>query len=249
MIKVGSAAMALLFFLSAIAAHADSFQSSVRASYDRIDFAPISDDQIITGLSGSWYFAPVDVAAYPYAEAAFMQRASHAYLSGSRAKLASSSVDTGSVGVAYFDPRWNLYAELEGIRIKNGFSQSLWRLRLGAAPRAGTLIYADYLDYYDIWEVGGKHVFAAFGQTFNLEAAVRVADMTDTYLLASDWYLDRSWSFGLGYQYQDVGNFGSVNRYLVRSRKFFGPLFNLGTEYQRNSESDQRLALFLESRF
>src|SRR6187402_865676 len=67
-------------FLAAPFALAATYHSEISAAYTDIDVDNDSYEGYSVGLEGTYYFAPVDTATHPFAEAAFIQKASNVYL-------------------------------------------------------------------------------------------------------------------------------------------------------------------------
>src|SRR6187431_2211026 len=233
--------------LTAPFALAATYQSEISAAYADINVSESSAEGYAVGLEGKYYFAPVDTANHPLAEAAFIQKANNVYLTlgNSEFKYAGDRVDyyQRSLGVDFYIPNTMFYlgAGIEEYKAKRTWPSddysdagsystkwdSTWLVKAGIAPVTGLLVWSEFtedVDVSDAWNINGKYVIPLSGeQALNIEASYEKSyDIVDKITVAADYYLDRNLSLGAGFVNSSYeGSRHNDNDYLIRARQFF----------------------------
>ncbi|MCE3253216.1 MAG: hypothetical protein K0Q67_2236 [Cellvibrio sp.] len=244
-------------FLTAPFALAATYQSELSAAYADIDISESSEEGYFVDLEGKYYFAPVDTANHPLAEAAFIQKASNAYLNLGNAeyKDAGERLDIyhRSLGVDFYIPNSMFYlgAGISERKSKASWAggnysdsnqwDSTWFVKAGIAPVTGLLVWSEFtedVDVSDEWDINGKYVIPLSGeQALNIEASYEnTYDVIDTITVAADYYLDRHLSLGAGfintsYDGDRYSDSESNTDYLIRARQFFTDNASLELSY------------------
>lgn len=269
-LKLLPAIIAAAGFVAAPFALAATYQSEISATYADIDISDDSEEGYMVGLEGKYYFAPVDTANHPLAEAAFIQKANNVYLKlgNYEFKDAGERLDIyqRSLGVDFYIPNTMFYlgASIEEYKGKSTWSSdeysdagsystkwdSTWSVKAGIAPITGLLVWSEFtedVDVSDEWNINGKYVIPLSGeQALNIEASYeKTYDFVDTITVAADYYLDRNLSLGAGFansSYDGDGSNNSETDYLIRARQFFTDNASLELSYT-DGDSESRLIL------
>lgn len=221
-------------------AFAQDYQFEVGANYTHLDSDIGGDDDSI-GAYGEYYFQPVRVGTNPLAEAAFISRASNAFVRGSQ------DLDVIEGGVEFYIPDTIFYAGAKIVRTDYDHSDTNndWGVEVGITPITGMLLWTEYLDEpgYDA-NIHGKYVMPLGGGTFlNVEAGYADLDDNDVVNIGADYYFDRTFSIGAEYtdnDYQDI--------FEIRTEKFFTPQISGQLSYT-DVEDDNVIAVGASFRF
>lgn len=256
-------------FLTAPFALAATYQSEISATYADIDANKSSEEGYLVSLEGTYYFAPVDTANHPLAEAAFIQKASNVYLNLGNAEYKYKDdgqrldIYLRTLGVDFYIPNSMFYL---GAGINEHKSKASWSgedysdstkwdstgfVKVGIAPVTGLLVWSEFtedVDVSDDWNINGKYVIPLSGeQALNVEASYEKSyGVIDTIIVAADYYLDRNLSLGAGFtnlSYDGGGDNTSETEYLIRARQFFTDNASLELSY---ADSDYGSKLMLE---
>lgn len=266
-LKLLPAIIAAAGFVAAPFALAATYQSEISATYADIDISDSSAEGYFVGLEGTYYFAPVDTANHPLAEAAFIQKSNNVYLNLGNTEYKSdagrSDIYHRSLGVDFYVPNTMVYlgAGINEGKSKTAFSgenysystkwDSAWFVRAGIAPVTGLLVWSEFtedVDVSDEWNINGKYVIPLSGEhALNIEASYENSyDVVDAITVAADYYLDRNLSLGAGFtnlSYDGDGDNNSETEYLIRARQFFTDNASLELSY---ADSDYGSKLMLE---
>jgi hypothetical protein len=233
-LKLLPAIIAAAGLLTAPFALAATYQSEISATYADIDISDDSEEGYLVGLEGKYYFAPVDTANHPLAEAAFIQKASNVYLKLGNYEFKDEGdrldIYQRSLGVDFYIPNSMFYVGAGVNEYKSKYTwpsdedsnagsdsskwNSEWFVKAGIAPVTGLLVWSEFtedVDVSDEWNINGKYVIPLSGeQALNVEASYENSyDLIDTLAVAVDYYLDRNLSLGAGfinYSYDTVGD-------------------------------------------
>lgn len=270
-LKLLPAIIAAAGFLTAPFALAATYQSEISANYADVDVSDSSEEGYIVNLEGKYYFAPVDTANHPLAEAAFIEKASNAYLNLINYEFKENGdrldIYQRSLGIDFYIPNTMFYlgAGIEEYKSKytwpsddysdSGSSStqwdSAWFVKAGIAPVTGLLVWSEFtedVDVSDEWNINGKYVIPLAGEhALNIEASYENSyDVIDTITVAADYYVDRNLSLGAGFinRSYDDGEFsdnGSSTDYLIRARQFFTDNASLELSYVDGEEESSLL--------
>lgn len=240
----------------AMTANVSAYQIEAGGVY--IDYDDLDDSAL--GLSGTYYFAPVDDSGIPRAEADFLRRASSvtaAYLT-----LDDADADVLAAGVEAYMESFYFSANFSradfGSNNENGFGAELGFLPAEGVRLSVSYTGEDYVDYLDpslalgVSSIGlkGKMVRPLNGsQAFNIEGGIaQIDDFDDTivYQLGGDFYVNHDLSFGLRYTDSDQSN--SNEDITLRARMFFIPTVSARIEYSMQDFND-RILLGISGRF
>lgn len=250
-LKLLPAITAAVGIVTAPFAFAATYQSEMSANYADIDVSDDSEEGYFIGLEGTYYFAPVDTANHPLAEAAFIEKASNAYLNLGNYEFK----DTGdrldiyqrTLGVDFYIPNSLFYVGAGVNEYKSKYTwpsdeysnagsdsskwDSEWFVKAGIAPVTGLLVWSEFtedVDVSDEWNINGKYVIPLSGeQALNIEASYEKSDVSyvdDIIAGAVDYYLDRHLSLGAGFinsSFDSASDNESTTDYFVRARNFF----------------------------
>ncbi len=207
---------------------ANDYQTEVGVAYHHFDPDEGGSERLITA-EARFFFAPVETATLPLAEAAFMQRASSVYLTGGDASF-DYTIYGGGLDLFII----NKFLYIGGFVAREEIDdegETDWVAKVGIAPIDGllltTLINEDDYEF----NLQLKYVAPLGGENFlNLEANYADGgDFEDQYSAYVDFYFDRTFSLGVGYEddgYDDDG-------YTIRTRKFFNHSFSGEAAYTK----------------
>lgn len=225
-IKLLPSLIAAVGFLSAPFALAASYQSELSAAYAELDANDNDEQGYFVGLEGKYYFAPVETANHPLAEAAFMEKSSNLYvnLGNIETKEAGDRFDiySRSIAVDFYIPNSLLFLGAGVDEVKSKYTwptddnfnagsmssrwDSTWFVKAGIAPVTGLLIWSEFSEDVDLseqWNINGKYIVPLSGeQALNIEASYQNSEFDgapDTITAAVDYYLDRNLSIGGGF--------------------------------------------------
>jgi hypothetical protein len=270
-LKLLPAIIAAAGFLTAPFALAATYQSEISANYADVDVSDSSEEGYIVNLEGKYYFAPVDTANHPLAEAAFIKKASNAYLNLGNYEFKENGdrldIYQRSLGVDFYIPNTLFYlgAGIEEHKSKytwpaDGDSSagsssnqwdSAWFVKAGIAPVTGLLVWSEFtedVDVSDEWNIKGKYVVPLTGEhALNIEASYEDSyDSINSFALAVDYYVDHNLSLGAGFintSYDDNEFIDSESStdYLIRARQFFTDNASLELSYVDGEEESSLL--------
>ncbi|RFA26787.1 hypothetical protein CAI21_16000 [Alkalilimnicola ehrlichii] len=221
-------------------AAASDHRLELGGSYQRVEpSANDLDDFDVWSVRGTYYFAPVRNAAYPLAEAAFMERASRVSASFSRADPGDDEADLSQISAGFYFDRLLLLASLSYFDNAWG-NETDWSAGVGYAPIDGSLISVEYSDADDgNWHLRGKWVYTGWGaQALNLTAHADFMEHYDQYGLGADFYFNRAISVGGAVYYRDYDSGPSDTIHEVRARKFLTPALGGGVSYRTMDSQD-----------
>lgn len=209
---------------------AQNYNFEVGVSYTDVDHdAGGSDDYF--GVYGRYYFQEVRPGNNPLAEAAFINRASNAYVIG------NNDLDVVNAGVEFYLPDTIFYgaAEIQRQDYDGQSTENDWGVRLGVTPLAGLRVWTVYWDEpgYDA-NIHAKYVVPLGGGNFlNVEGGYSDYDAHDEFYLAGDFYFDRTFSVGAGFKDHDYDD-----GFMLRARKFFTPEISGQLEFTKWDNAD-----------
>ncbi|WP_083915296.1 putative porin [Gilvimarinus chinensis] len=210
------------------------------------------------GVKGTYYFTPVWQSDHPYAEAAFLERASSVSLSARRwddsdqypcgldatglchnEYLEDKILLTGS----WYSAGWlfvetTYFYEQTDNRWRDdreaSFDRNSWSAQIGITPLAGLRVSTGYSEENDLgendWNVEAKYVASLSDtQAINVELAYEYAE-DDEWMLAGDYYLTQAFSIG--------GGLATNDDYLWRSRYFVTDFISVDVSYYEYEDGD-----------
>lgn len=235
-IRIIAASAALV--ISATSALAESYQVELTGAYARTSLDGVDGTAKAYLAGAEIHFAPVRTAGHALAEAAFLERSSNIYGAFVHTRLSPIKADLLLGGLEVYVPRSPLYFIGEFSRIKSsGMSENDWMVGVGLTPLDGLRVRLRYSDDADVWALDGKYVFVADGYTFNLEAGAARGDDFKAYSVGGDFYIDRTWSVGGEWIYEDFDVGGSSRGYELRTRKFITTNLSLGLAFLKESDA------------
>jgi hypothetical protein len=216
------------------AVHADDYRGEARLDFTRNDFPDSSflSHTEILGLSGTWYFAPVNTDGVPLSEAAYLGRASYVSGIASQIDILGEHLDAQALTGGYYVPHSMFFigatvARSAGLLVNSTTTRKThdtsWSAKLGLAPVDGLLITTrfDNDDYTP--NLGARYVSKLPNSHF-YAASVNAVDPDGgdiDFGVDFDYFFDLTLSAGIGYQ--DGGS-----RWTARAEKFFTPRFSVG---------------------
>lgn len=209
---------------------AQAYQFEVGARYSHVDVDHAGSDNAF-GLYGQYFFQDVRVGTLPYAEAAFLNRSSFAYVT------TSDDFDHVSAGAAFYIPDTMFYVagEVRRDKFPGAGHNNDWGIKLGLTPIAGLLVWTQYYDEpgYDA-NIHAKYVVDLDrNNTINIEAGYTDDDYyNDSYIIA-DYYFNRGFSVGVGYN-ETFDN----DAFLVRTNYYLTPEIAITGQFTKGDYFD-----------
>jgi hypothetical protein len=234
-------------------------QTDIKAEYVNFEDTVFEDDHIYN-LRVAHYFAPVNTAGYPLAEAAFMSQASGIYLDYERFDDDFGSRDKVNVGLEYYIPNSIFYVGANVVHITeldDGFdsdgSDTDWGLTFGIAPIDGLLVTTSYrtapimhtprfteiVQYLTTIARDDRSSYKT-----NLSAKYVAPLARDSAIKVVATYASQEWgnvvSIGADYFFNSTFSVGAwiedmgvrdFEGYGIRTQKFFTPRFNVQASY------------------
>lgn len=216
---------------------AQDYNFEVGVNYTDVDYDAGGNDDFF-GVYGEYHFQEVRPGNNPLAEAAFINRSSHAYVIG------NNDLDVVTAGVEFYIPDTIFYgaAEIKREDYDGQSTENDWGVRLGLTPITGLRVWTVYYDEpgYDA-NIHAKYVVPLGGGNFvNAEGSYSDFDNGDQLRVAGDFYFDRTFSIGAGYFDNDYDDSTYDNDgFLLRTRKFFTPEISGELEYAKGDYADQ----------
>jgi hypothetical protein len=184
---------------------ASNYQGQVSATYGEINLDDSPADISDSGLQGNFYFAPVTTTNRPFAEAAFLQKASGVYANGSYLKYRENDSEFPSsekgyaygrqIGADFYVPnsvfflgaginetKYKYESTEDGVTERDSMDwESQWYIKAGVTPIDGLLVWSEFyedVDVSDAWNINAKYVMpiGVGNQWLNLEASYADAD-------------------------------------------------------------------------
>lgn len=175
---------------------------------------------------GKYYFKLVKTDNLPLAEAAYLGKASNAFISLIKNSAHGYPDDSKiySGGVEVYIPEDFLYVKIEGVHQRyDSSSDTSFNATLGLTPLDGLRVTTTWnSDESYHANLGAKYVTAlGNGQYINLEAGLADTEWGTYKMIGGDYYFDNTFSIGAEVSDDDFGT-----NYLVRTRKFFTESFS-----------------------
>ena len=218
-------ASALLSAL-AISGTANAYQAEVGADYNRVN-PDVGKNGNGFGLNGKFYLDDVKTRDYPLAEAGFMNRASNIDASYQYNKANSSSTNTYGIGIEYFVPNSDFYTSASFDLTDNDSSKNTKKAtaEVGYLP-VPNLLLAVGATYQKVGDkddtdpsIRAKYVTKVGANDLNLEGGATFGN-TDVFNLGADFYLDKTWSIGAGFEKTSFDQGSDNDVWSIRTRKF-----------------------------
>lgn len=216
--------------MSAVAAQDNAFQHQASLSYST-NSEEVSD--------GSWnanyryYIAPVDQSKSPYALNGFLAQTTN--LGANYSKLDVAYFDSDSYGVDgtyVFDSKWFVSANYHQVD-NSHIDVNYYSAEVGYYFNDSSAVSAFYSDGDSrVEESYGLNLrsFVALESTAGVDLTANWAhtDFDDVFNLGADWYVNNSWSVGVGYHNNDANDdFSLRTAYWLRISDNFSANFNL----------------------
>lgn len=254
----------IILLASVAGAQASDYQWELNGFLGHAETPTTDQDSI--GLSGTYYFSPVETRSHPLAEAAFLERRSSVNLNHTRTESSAEDRSIQDDNISYiirgndstrdvsnFNAELYLPGDLFylGVGARRGevdtgsssWSNTAWNASLGLTPVDGLLVYSRFFEDQDLdehWNLNAKYVFDHFGPTIAVETNYDYDDyMRDRLSVSLDYYIDRTLS--VGYQRTDSVGDGPDNRldgHRLDIRKFFGDQWSLSGFYSKSGSFD-----------
>lgn len=207
------------------------------------------------GVSGTYYLKNVRALNNkPYAELAFLNKASNISTQASWNDLGDSELNTYSFSGEYFVPNSLFVVNGKISRNNADNNTTLYGAELGYMPLNNLLLAIGATGYKSGGidgvdpSIRAKYLTQYAGRDLNLEGSMAFGDL-DEYKLTADYYLDKSLSLGADY-YQDKISGHKI--FGLKGEKFFNPNMSLGGHVGFGSSNDldyTRLGLSGKYRF
>ena len=226
-----------------------------------------NDTDIDVGnIFGTFYLWEVDTSKGPLGEAAFLDHASSITLAATDGEVDFSDIDNQdgqnyAVSTRYVaeGPGW----QLSGLIVDLGYERQepgdqeidIYNVGVGYYVTPKTTVVVGYEQTnvndggdVDTYRVDGKHLWSLSGDgaiTAELgygRTTIKNNDDVDAYLVAGKWYLNKSLSFGLGYENTDWNGY-EVNTVSVSSEWFITESFEVSLAYSYESPDDIKVDL------
>lgn len=225
-LKTLSAAIALTLCSTAVVAN--TYQLELNADYATVDNDAGDTDGFI--LSGEYFFAPVNTAGKPLAEAAFLQKASNVGVTYKD----DDGFTTVTADVEFYVPNSMFYVGASFISPEEGDDD--FTVTAGVTPVDGWLLTTTYTDSVDYeLNLKSKYVAQLAGDTaINFEVGYEDGgDLPDDTVEAGlDYYFNHNVSLGLFTESAAETLTG------VRGRYFFNDQFSAEASYATVDDTD-----------
>jgi hypothetical protein len=257
-------ALAIAIFSYSPLAFSSSYQSEISIRYSEYD-VDYADNPSSIALEGIRYFAPVDTTNVPFAEAAFLGKASSFSVRFARDDYESAYREGNnyqrSADVNYYVPD-SMFFVGAGIRqYKTDYEysyyypdygyyegeyesewESTWIGRLGITPVDGLLVWSEFYEHQDLseyWNLNAKYVKPlANNKAIGIESTFAQISAADSQYLnvVADYYFAQAFSIGAGISYDDDSDDSS--NLLIRSRYFLTDKISLELAYADDEYSN-----------
>lgn len=215
-------------------ATAGSYQAEVAGKLGSYDVDG-GDSSTVLGARGALYFAPVDTAGKPLAEAAFLSRAANVKAAIDFINGDNFDTTTTNLGVEVYIPRSIIYLGVDYNRVDtDNWDDSYWTVTGGVTPIDGLLVTTTYNEEagYDL-NVAAKYVAKLGGQQAVNFYGSFVDNDENSYTAGFDFYFNRQASLGL-----EITDAGSNTTYTFKGDYFFTETFFAGVYYANADSSD-----------
>ncbi|QIO04632.1 putative porin [Acinetobacter shaoyimingii] len=190
-------------------------------------------------LDGKFYLQAVEEKDSPLNEAAFLNRASN--ITGKIVYLEAPNLRTNqyNVGIEYFIPNSNFYLNTQFEYYKEDddlwdveSSEKVYTAEIGYLPTDGLLVAAGFTSTHgDFVEdhaatLRTKYIMPIANMDLNLEANAKFGEEDIYYGLATDLYLNKTFSVGVAYQNSN-STLNDDQQLKLNVKKFFSPNISL----------------------
>ena len=230
--------------LSISAAQAYQFELNGGASFVNFEDPTSSTDTKGVGIGGTLYFNEVSGKNGPFAEAAFIERASNVGTSLSYSKNDDFDIKSNNLFVTgeFYVPNSDFYAAASFGQTSekvSGFAAddtNFYTARIGFLPLANLLLTAGVAGFEEKGTLGAKGndpiitaklLTKSGSNDVNFEGSALFGDGFNAYAISSDYYLDRTVSIGASLNYSDVDFAENAYTFGVNARKFIAENFSV----------------------
>ena len=239
--KMTYVASLFAFGLISGVAHAD-FNTELNASVLK------ADDLKVFAVGGSYYFDRVHTNKGPLAEATFLDKQSSVDAVFTRLDFDNDNVNAWALAGTYVVQGTGLYLNASVAHL-NGYSEDAYSFGGGyyLSRDLAVFINAEYdedLNYQGM-SLGSKKLFNLGSERYvSLEGVYNNPDKgDDSFAISSDFYLNRGFSVGLGYEWADKFSDGITS---MRSQWFINKQFAVSAEvsyadYEDDSDTSYML--------
>lgn len=217
--------------ISSVETFAETYQSEVglRVNREDSDF-PVSKYNSYEAF-GKYFFKSVETNNLPYAEAAYLGRATNvfAHLYHSPEQNSDPSLNIYTLGAEVYVPEHFLYAAVGGRKMSSeGRDRYDLTTIVGLTPIDGLRVTSTYNSKQDYRvNLQGKYVTDLGNDHFvNVEATFYDGKGYDVLSAGGDYYFDRTFSVG-----GNITDADGHKSYELRLRKFFSPTFAADVSY------------------
>jgi len=249
-LAIASAVLSIL----AISSVANAYQAEVGVDYTRVSPDGGSNGNGF-GVNGKYYFNDVQTRDYPLAEAGFMNRASNVDASYQYNRADGNSTNTYGVGIEYFVPNSDFYTSASFDKSDNDNSRNNTKratAEIGYLPAPNLLLAVGAIYQKNDGSsdtdpsIRAKYVTKIGAHDVNFEGGAAFGD-TDVFNLGADYYLDKTWSIGAGFEKTSFDQGSDNDVWNIRTRKFinsqvsleanaafgdYGDTYGLGAKYR-----------------
>ncbi len=236
-------ATAVLAALSLNVAHAYQAELNAGAGYANVNSTPDDATAFSLGASITGYLEPVRTQNGPVAEAGFINHASNAtlnynYTQAQQSGFDDSKINTVGIDAEYYVPQSILYLSVNGAHSEENTTSTdvtTYGAEIGVLPIPNLLVALGVAVVdTDVHTDTDPTIRAkwltqlASGNSVNLEGHARFGENSDAWGVKGDFYLDRTFSIGLGYDSQTVKGADDPYTVNLNARKFITPVFGVG---------------------
>lgn len=206
------------------------------------------------GAHASYFLKQVDIHDVPLAETAYLDHASSVSAHAHFADHGNTEDDSYGAEFQFYTPSHLYFAagvsqSRENWReqnLKQDLTTTYYDAEMGISPVQGLLIAAGVKGYENEHENGvsptlrAKYVTKIADKYMNFEAETSFGDLKE-FSIASDFYINHTWSIGADFHRNDVEDISEVG---IKTRQFLNAQFSLEGRIGFGEEHDNRYTTF-----
>lgn len=206
------------------------------------------------GVHASYFLKQVDIHDVPLAETAYLDHASSVSTHAHFADHGNTEDDSYGAEFQFYTPSHLYFAagvsqSRENWReqnLKQDLTTTYYDAEMGISPVQGLLIAAGVKGYENEHENGvsptlrAKYVTKIADKYMNFEAETAFGDLKE-FSIASDFYINHTWSIGADFHRNDVEDISEVG---IKTRQFLNAQFSLEGRIGFGEEHDNRYTTF-----
>ncbi len=220
---------------------ASTFAAAENYQIDAVAGFAASDNSDAFFVGGRYHFNGYNTNGHPRAEAAFLEKSSNLRASYTDAE----GVDVTTINAEIYLENSFYLAPMYAKADAAGNDRDSVAAALGWLPTEGMLLTTLVPEGgYDL-NLQMKYVTELGGNNFNFEAGYAEGgdNRSDTTSVAADYYLDRTFSVGIG-----MANYDSDTDWVLRTTKFINESFGVQASYT-STDSDDTFTISLNASF